>query len=180
VTFAPSTLARVKTVVLGPRPAELEELIERRRRLGQDLYDEIWEGSYHMAPAPHSDHGHLDAELAAILAQLAKAAGMTSSGPLDIGRPDDYRVPDRAVLRERQHATYLPTAAVVVEIVSPDDETFEKLPFYADHGVEEVLTVEGQERRVRIFSLEGSSYVETGRSALLGITAAELAERIDW
>ena len=78
-------------------------------------------------PAPHSDDGHLDAELAAILALLAKAAGMTSSGPLNIGHPDDYRVPDRAVLRERQHATYVPTAAVVVEIVSPDDETFEKL-----------------------------------------------------
>jgi hypothetical protein len=117
----------VKTVVLGPRPAELEELIERCRRFGQDLYDEVWEGTYHMAPAPHSDDGHLDPKLAAILAPLAKAAGMTSSGPPNIGHPDDYRVPDRAVLRERQHATYVPTAAVVVEIVSPDDETFEKL-----------------------------------------------------
>ena len=168
----------------GPRPAELEELIERRRRLGQDLYDEVWEGTYHMAPAPHSDDGQLDAELAAILAPLAKAAGMTSSGPLNIGHPDDYRVPDRAVLRERQHATYVPTAAaavvVVVEIVSPEDETFEKPPFYADHGVDEVLIVEGRERRVRIFALTGPSYTETGHSALLGISAADLAERIDW
>ena len=170
----------MKTVVLGPRPAELEELIERCRRFGQDLYDEVWEGTYHMAPAPHSDDGHLDTELAAILAPLAKAAGMTSSGPLNIGHPDDYRVPDRAVLRERQHATYVPTAAVVVEIVSPDDETFEKLPFCADHGVDEVAIVEGRERRVRIFALTGPSYTETGHSALLGISAADLAERIDW
>src|SRR4051812_19653101 len=40
----------VKTVVLGPRPAELEVLVEQRRARGLDLFDELWEGALHMAP----------------------------------------------------------------------------------------------------------------------------------
>jgi hypothetical protein len=38
----------VRTVVLGPRRPELEALLERRRALGQDLFDEVWAGDYHM------------------------------------------------------------------------------------------------------------------------------------
>lgn len=54
------SLVAVKTVVLDPLPVEVEQLIERRKRLGLDLYDEIWEGTYHMAPAPRYRHGDLD------------------------------------------------------------------------------------------------------------------------
>jgi hypothetical protein len=49
----------VKTVVLGPRPRELEGLIQRRRALGIDAFDEVWEGSYHAAPA-HPAHGYVE------------------------------------------------------------------------------------------------------------------------
>jgi len=34
------------------RPLVTEELIARRKALGQDLYDEVWEGVYHVAAAP--------------------------------------------------------------------------------------------------------------------------------
>ena len=74
----------------------------------------------------------------------------------------------------------MPTAALVVEVVPPDDETYEKLPFYAAHGVDEVMIVEGQERRVRIFSLAEGSYQETGHSELLDVGAAELVAAVQW
>jgi Uma2 family endonuclease len=168
-------------VVLGRPPAELEDLIERRRRSGQDLHDEVWEGTYHMAPAPHADHGYLDAELARVLQPLAEAAGLVPSGPLNIGDGrEDYRVPDRALLRRQVRAVFVPTAAVVVEIVSPDDETYGKLPFYAAHDVDEVIVVEGRDMSVRIFRLIGDGYEETGRSVLLGVDGAELAAFITW
>lgn len=170
----------MKTVVLGPRPSEIEELINRRRRLGLDTYDEVWEGSYHMAPAPHSDHGRLDTELALLLVPLAKAVGMGVWGPLNIGGPEDYRVPDRAVLRADPHATFVPTAAVVVEIVSPDDETYDKLPFYATHGVDEVWVVDRQQQRVDIFALEGDRYAAVQGSALLRTSGEELVRLIAW
>jgi hypothetical protein len=34
------------TVVLGDRPPELEALVKRRRKLGLDTHDEVWEGDY--------------------------------------------------------------------------------------------------------------------------------------
>ena len=36
----------------------------------------------------------------------------------------------------------MPTAAVVVEVVSPDDETYEKSGFYAAHGVDELIVAD--------------------------------------
>lgn len=71
----------MRTVVLGPPPAQLAELIEHRRAIGADLYDEVWEGEYHLAPAPHSAHGRLAAELGALLHPLVKVAGLYESGP---------------------------------------------------------------------------------------------------
>ncbi len=47
----------MRTVVLGERPPELEALIDKRRRLGLDGHDEVWDGVYVMAPHAHSDHG---------------------------------------------------------------------------------------------------------------------------
>jgi Uma2 family endonuclease len=165
--------------VLGPPPAELAKLIEHRRAIGADLYDEVWEGEYHMAPAPHSAHGRLTTELAALLHPLAKSAAVYDSGPLNVGEPDDYRVPDLAVLRSALTATWHPTAAIVVEIVSPDDETWEKLPFYAAHGVDEVLIVDPRDRSTVWLGLIDATY-EPLELSLLGITPSELAAQIDW
>lgn len=170
----------MKTVVLGPRPAELEQLIERRRAQGLDRFDEVWEGIHHLAPVARFQHAYLDQAMAVLLEPYARAAGLIGSGAFNLGRQDDFRVPDRGLHREMVDAAFLDTAAMVVEIVSPDDETYEKLPFYAAHGVDEVLIVEPDSRRVRISALQQSGYVETGRSALLGVDAAALAEAIAW
>lgn len=42
------------TVIVGPRPQAVDDLIEARRRLGQDRHDEMWEGDYHLAPDAHA------------------------------------------------------------------------------------------------------------------------------
>ena len=171
----------MRTVVVGPVPEELAALIERRRATGADLYDEVWEGDYHMAPAPHAAHGLLDDELAALLRPLARAAGLVGSGPFNLGDADDYRVPDRALHRTRPTATWVATAALVVEITSPDDETWEKLPFYAARGVDEVVVADPHHRTLAWLALSADgAYERVGRSALLGVDVAEFAEKIDW
>jgi hypothetical protein len=170
----------VKTVVLGDRPAELEQLIARRRVLGLDTFDEVWEGTYHMAPAPRFRHAYLDHAVAVVLDPYARAAGLIGSGPFNLGDSDDYRVPDGGYHRRLRDAIYLDTAAVVVEILSPDDETYEKFPFYAAHGVDEVLVVDADEHRVRLFRLDGEGYAEAEGSALLGVDAAAISEAITW
>lgn len=170
----------MRTVILGRRPAELEALIERRRATGADLYDEVWGGEYHMAPEAHFFRGYLDDQLAAVLRPLAQAAGLIGSGPFNLGQPNDFRVPDRGLHRQLVDAAWLSTAAVVVEILSPDDETFEKLPFYAAKGVDEVLIVDREQRRVTCLVRDGDHYEDEGASPLLGVSAAELASRISW
>lgn len=171
----------MKTLVLGPLPAEIERFVERRKRLGQDTYDEVWEGTYHMSPAPRVAHAYLDDQVARTLGPYADKAGLAGTGPFNLGQPDDYRVPDRGYHRGLDRGVvYLPTAAVVVEIVSPDDETFDKLPFYAAHGVEEVLVVEPEERKVRVLALTEGQYQETAVRGVLGVSAREVAEAIHW
>jgi len=113
----------MKTVVLGPRPEELESLIRRRQALGLDLFDEVWEGTYHVAPAAHPAHGYVDHNLAVILDPYARAAGLVATGPFNLGTADDYRVPDHGYHRRLPDGVWVSTAAVVVEVVSPDDET---------------------------------------------------------
>ncbi|MDQ1357634.1 MAG: hypothetical protein QOF20_35 [Acidimicrobiaceae bacterium] len=171
----------MRTVVLGPWPAELQRLIERRHALGIDLFDEVWEGSYHLAPAPNAAHGYMDDVLAVLLHPYAQAAGLVGTGPFNLGRADDYRVPDRGYHRGRPRGTWVPTAAIVVEVVSPDDETYEKFAFYADHGVDEIIVADPSALELTIWrrtSAEG--YDEAQMSVLLDVAAADLARAIPW
>ena len=59
------------------------------------------------------------------------------SGPVNIGLSEhDHRVPDAVVVRERLDVVWVPTAAMVVEVISPGDETYAKFDFYDARGVE--------------------------------------------
>jgi Uma2 family endonuclease len=169
----------MRTVVLGDS-REMRELIEQRRRSGADLYDEVWAGEYHMAPAPHGSHGLLEQQIAALLGPLATRAGLFATGPFNLGDSFNYRVPDLGFRRDRAPRTWVPTAAIVVEIVSPDDESWAKLDFYAAHEVDEVLIVDPEARRVTWLVRDGAGYAEAAGSALLGIAGEELAAGIDW
>jgi Uma2 family endonuclease len=176
------SLDLVPTLVRDPQPAEFEALLERRQRLGQDLLDEVWEGVYHMNPAPHRSHAHVAQQLAEMLGAPAREAGLVPMVSIfNLGEPDDYRVPDGGLFRPGPNEVYVPTAALVVEIVSPDDETWEKLGFYAAHRVDELLIVDPRERRVHWLALHASGeYGPIERSGLIALGPVELGERIDW
>jgi Uma2 family endonuclease len=170
----------MSTVLVGDRPPEVEELIQRRRALGQDLFDEVWEGDYHLVPVPHRQHGELDEELAYALHPRAKRAGLRGSGPCNIGEPNDYRVPDGAYFADRHPQVFNPSAEIVLEIVSPGDESRRKFDFYFRAGVKEVLIVDPTARTVEWFVRGGSDFHPAVASSLLGISATELFEQIDW
>jgi Uma2 family endonuclease len=53
-----------------------------------------------------------------------------------------------------------------VEVVSPHDRTFEKLPFYAKVGTQKLLLIERQPWAVRLFRLQAKQLVEVGQSTL--------------
>lgn len=170
----------MKTVVLGPRPGELQALIERRQRLGIDLFDEVWEGSYHVAPAAHPSHGYVDKQLAVLLAPYATAAGLIGTGPFNLGEPDDYRVPDGGYHRSLPTAVWVPTVAVVIEVVSPHDETYEKFGFYADHDVDELIIADPATRTARCWRRDTGGYTAAPASRLLAISADALTQLVTW
>jgi Uma2 family endonuclease len=172
----------MKTVVLDPPPIEVQQLIERRKQLGLDLYDEVWEGTYHMTPAPRARHGYLLDELVRVLRPFMEPAGLVGTAPFNLGDADDYRVPDYGYHRGMPdlEAIYLSTAAVVVEVVSPGDETYDKLPFYASHKVDEVIIVVPAQERVELLALVRDHYEAADRSAVLGVGASDLAAAVRW
>ena len=170
----------MRTVVVGDPPAPLAEWLQRRRALGQDLFDEVWEGDYHVAPAPHRRHGDVDDQLAALLRPIARDRGLWPSGPANIGEPDDYRVPDRVYFHGRDPAAFEPTAALVVEILSPVDETYDKLDFYARRGVEEVLVVDPERASVAWYRRQGDTMERVSDSRVLRLSDDDVAAAVDW
>lgn len=171
----------MRTLILDPPSAGLEELLDRRRRAEADRSDEVWEGVYHMVPAPSGEHADIEAQLLALLRAPAAAAELTVTGQFNLGESDhDYRVPDGGLHRHRPRGVWHQTAALVAEIVSPGDETWEKLRFYAVHQVDELLIVDPQERSVSWLALEEGEYRPIEHSQLIALGTGELHELIDW
>lgn len=176
-----TTLRVVPTLVLGTPPPELEILLERRRRTGADRFDEVWEGVYHVVPGPSHARARLQAQLLRALGPLADAANLEITGPFNLGdSPEDFRVPDGGLHRQGAGGMWHRTAALVIEILSPDDESWQKLPFYARHHVDEVLILDPAERSVHWLALADGEYRDVQRSGLIDLGSSELVEDIDW
>lgn len=152
-----------------------QHLLDQRRRIGADQWDEIWDGVLHMAPSPNREHQDLEWALEAWLRQhWARPGGnrvyhQINVAPLD-GWPDrNYRIPDLVLLTPDRFAIdrneYFEGApTVVVEIHSPGDEAYEKLPFYASLGVPEVWIIDRDTRNPEIHTLHGREYVQRSRA----------------
>lgn len=170
----------MRTVVLGEPPVEFQVLLEKRRALGQDRFDEVWEGELHMVPAPDSWHGVVLERLARVLGPLADAVGLWGVIGPNLGVADNFRVPDQAFHRGQPSGVWLSTAALVVEVLSPHDETWLKFDFYAAHQVDEICVADPRARTLQWFRREGAGYARIERSELLDVAAAELATQVKW
>jgi Uma2 family endonuclease len=170
------------TLVLGTPPPELEALLERRRQAGVDRLDEVWQGVRHMVPGPSIEHAHVSQQLAELLGPLARADGLwPTMSAFNVGESEhDFRVPDGGLHRPGAAGVWHATAAAVVEILSPGDESWQKLPFYAAHDVDEVLLVDTAKRTVTWLALHDGVYEPVERSGLIDLGITELVERLDW
>jgi Uma2 family endonuclease len=172
----------MRALILDPPSAGLDEILARRRHSGLHRLDEVWQGVLHMVPAPGEAHALIAQQLAELLGPLARSAGLVPTlSEFNLGESEhDFRVPDGGLHRRGGWGTWAPTAALVVEIVSPGDETWEKLPFYAGRGVDELLIVDPAHRSVDWLALDGGSYRPSTRSRLIDLGPMDLAGRIDW
>jgi len=147
-----------------------------------DHLDEVWEGVRHMVPGPSFEHARLSQQLAVLLDGPARAAGLLATiSEFNLGESEqDFRVPDGGLHRPGAAGVWLATAALVLEILSPEDETLQKLPFYAAHGVDEVVIVDPAARRVAWLGLGDGDYHPLERSRLIELGPADLSERLEW
>ena len=172
---------RMRALVLDPDTSGLNEMLARRRRSGLDRLDEVWDGVLHMVPAPDYGHASIEAQLIMILGPAARAAGLEVIGQSNLGEGEhNYRVPDSALHPRGTNGTWHSTAALLIEVVSPNDESWDKLPFYAAHDVDEVLIVDPAKRSVDWLALTDGEYRPVEHSGLIDLGPRELAERIEW
>jgi hypothetical protein len=169
------------TLVLGRPPPELVALLERRRRAGVDRLDEVWQGVRHLVPAPASSMP-TSASSSPSCSDRQRAAGLRPTmSAFSLGASEhDFRVPDGGLHRPGAAGVWHATAALIVEILSRDDESWQKLPFYAAHDVDEILIVDPAERTVTWLGLRAGEYQPIQRSALIKLGPVELAARLDW
>jgi Uma2 family endonuclease len=134
------------------------DFLERRRRLGHDRHDEVWEGVLHMVPSPTVWHQRIETELLVALNDIATRRGLLALPQIDLHDPvsegySDYRQPD-IVLVDRVNTSARGiegAAALAVEIISPHDESRDKVSFYARVGVRELWLVDPRERTIEVF-----------------------------
>jgi Uma2 family endonuclease len=171
----------MRAVLLEVSDAELA----KRRLTGVDRWDEVWEGVLHMAPAPTDEHQRILDELIEFLRPLLRKSGrgILRSGinVFDDASPsENYRIPDLTFVKAGRSAVMKADGIrggppdAVVEIHSPADETYEKLPFFAKLGVPEVIVIDRDSKAVEVFRLSRGAYAKVAADAVGAVTAESL------
>jgi hypothetical protein len=173
----------VSTTTYVVHGGALESWIAERHRLGLDTRDEVWNGVYHVVPHAPASRGALSHRLGARLFDRAEARGLITLGEFNLGTESDHRIPDTGWLSTRlsvdQLGLYVPTADVVVELVSAGDDTDDtevKVPWYLERAVREVWKIVPAAKTVEVVTSAGS----VSRSHLLDLTTVEIAEVLGW
>jgi Uma2 family endonuclease len=138
------------------------EMLEERRRLGQDVLDEVWDGVLHMVPPPGTPHQSFARELFLFLnSRVRRGYQLFYETGLYLSSDEtDYRVPDLVVAADAHIAErgVERRAELVVEVLSKNDMSRDKLPFYAACEVKEVWLVDPKTREHEIYVLRGRQY----------------------
>jgi len=154
-----------------------QELIAQRQQTGADRLDEVWEGVYVMAPLPNTEHQSIVSRLTSVFCELFEWPGLGSvmAGVNVSDRETDwkenYRVPDVVVALQDGSARDCAThwfggPDFLVEVLSKDDQTRKKIPFYAKIGTREMLLVDRNRWCLELLRLKGDELVTVGRSEL--------------
>ena len=130
-----------------------------------------------MVPPPSFKHQELDTELVLALGSLVKRRGLKiiSEAGLFL-RHDEYRVPDVMVFDPKfavERGIDL-RAEIVIETLSPNDESRQKFGFYAKCNVSEVWLIDPITRVFEIYVLRGDAYFAVVDEA--GVTRAPLLD----
>ncbi|MGC8784880.1 MAG: Uma2 family endonuclease [Armatimonadota bacterium] len=140
-------------------PVSIERLLQERVLTGASRWDELWDGVWHMSPAPSLEHQRIEGELFVLLREAVTLRGIGKVfHEVNVAHPakpaQDFRIPDLCVVlgsnqNAQLHENYILGAPdLVVEIHSPGDETYAKLDWYAQIGVKEILVIQRDSKAV--------------------------------
>lgn len=144
---------------------DLEQRIREEREVsGSDRFDEVWDGVYVMAPMPNNEHQDVAAKMltAFVIALdwtgLGHVLGGVNVSDREVDWTHNYRIPDVAVFLHGGTAKNCGThwwggPDFAVEIISPKDGARDKLPFYEQVGVRELLLIDRDPWRLEMFRL---------------------------
>jgi Uma2 family endonuclease len=152
-----------------------KRLIARRRRIGIDARDEVWDGVYVIYPPVDNEHQAILSDVMTALMMAVARPGLGKVFP-GVNVSDrrrnwrhNFRCPDVVVfLKETKAKSYWTHWCggpdFCVEIVSPHDRTREKLPFYEKVGTRELLVIDRDPWALTLYQLQEGRLLEVGRS----------------
>ncbi|MGO9114634.1 MAG: Uma2 family endonuclease [Thermoguttaceae bacterium] len=154
-----------------------EELKEQRRAWGADQHDEVWEGVYFMPPMANTEHQQIILRFSCVIGATIDAPGLGIALPganlaaSVEGWKQNYRVPDIVVfladtVAQNHDAFWTGAADFIIEITSPGDRTYEKIPFYSRIGVRELLIVNRQSWAVELYRHQDGGLQKVGESTV--------------
>lgn len=152
-----------------------DQIRAEREAQGVDKYDEVWDGVYVMSRLADDEHqdlvGEFDSLLRAVITRTGRGAvrpGVNVSDR-DTDWMSNFRIPDVAVFLNETTAINRGThwqggPDFAVEITSEDDRSREKLPFYAQVAVRELLLVDRTPWTLELYRLQAGQLELVGRS----------------
>ncbi len=150
-------------------------LREERKAAGSDRWDEVWEGTYMMAPLPNNEHQDIVNRLAVIFQEPMgwDSEDIVLPGAIvsdrEKGWQHNYRCPDVVVYHAGTRAKNCDThwcggPDLAVEIVSDDDLTRDKIPFYGKVETRELLFVDRDPWSLELLRLSDGELKSVGIS----------------
>lgn len=135
-----------------PEEATFEELLADRRRLGQDRYDEVWDGEDIIMPDPRFLHRVLAGRIYCLLDDIVVHEGRaivqgSNVSDREFGWIENDIIPDLTMYRaekviENDDTHVVGGPSLAIEIVSPGDRTYEKVAKYDGFGTDELLLID--------------------------------------
>jgi Uma2 family endonuclease len=160
-------------------PGLIDAYIRERQERGIDGPDEIWEGVYTVPALANNEHQDIVTFLMGILfnAVTLEGRGRVQSGANVSDRREGWehkcRVPDVVVVLKNGEAVdcgthWMGGPDFLVEVQSPRDESEEKIPFYSELAVRELLIIHRDTRELRLYRHDGSELAPVGLTDFQG------------
>lgn len=161
--------------LVGMPKQDFERLLRRRRAMGGDRYDEVWDGIYVMSPEADNPHQKLSGLLFKALDTALEGDDRFDVYPAIkiTDRPEkwrrNFRIPDVAVFLSGNTARdcgthWLGGPDFAAEVVSKGDRSHKKFAFYHKVGVRELLLVDRRPWQLELYARGAAGFDLAGRS----------------